>query len=365
MARRKLIWHLGLADAARPVIPPSLDRHREVLAEQGLVVVADRHEADLATHELLRTHREAGLRRSEVEGRWAAVADRVWAHRGTSIVSTPELGAADRAQLRLALDPLIGIEVHLVVTAEPFSDQVYGAWVGELLRGAGTGWKRYAGRVERPLVEPGRGHEQADRFWAGHELGSLLARWGWTLHADRLHVVTGDPETHWAELLRIAGADLVQAPPAVVAPHADPAPAAVLREVNRRSERPLSPVDRRLVLTGGDLGDVDAGERAPMPRQPWGAGSALVERWETQLRTAGHDVRGDLHTLLACERPAGLPGPRQRLATAAEELAEALQETTRLRARVAELEQDNARLDGKRRQWKRRATRDLDESRAG
>src|SRR5205814_3819889 len=53
------------------------------------------------------------LFRSEVEGCWARITDRVWEHKGVSLLSTPDLCAADKDQLLLALDPLIGIEVHL------------------------------------------------------------------------------------------------------------------------------------------------------------------------------------------------------------------------------------------------------------
>ncbi len=66
MSSRKLIWHLGTADAPRALIPANLTAHRESLAAAGVAVVASEEEASLATHELLRTHRQAGLRRRDV-----------------------------------------------------------------------------------------------------------------------------------------------------------------------------------------------------------------------------------------------------------------------------------------------------------
>ena len=202
MARRKLIWHLGLADAARPVIGANLEARRESLAESGVQVIATEDEARLATHELLRTHHQAGLRRAEVEGRWARVCDRVWQHKGVSVVSTPDLCLADKDQIRLALDPLIGVEVHLVVTADSLSQQLDGGWLAELRAGHSTGWEKYVDRV----LAPTPAHRQAEHFWAGHDLPAMLSRWGWTFHADRLHVLAcPDVGEQWRQFLDVAG----------------------------------------------------------------------------------------------------------------------------------------------------------------
>ena len=72
MARRKLIWHIGLAQAPRAVIGANLAAHREAIEAAGVRVAAPADEARLATHELLRTHRQAGLARHEVEGQLGA-----------------------------------------------------------------------------------------------------------------------------------------------------------------------------------------------------------------------------------------------------------------------------------------------------
>ena len=69
MARRKLIWHIGLAQAPRAVIEANLAAARARRSRRpayGVVATAD--EARLATHEILRTHREAGLSRQRRRG---------------------------------------------------------------------------------------------------------------------------------------------------------------------------------------------------------------------------------------------------------------------------------------------------------
>jgi hypothetical protein len=202
MARRTLIWHLGPAQPARPLVAANLEVYAQALATEGVQVVASAEEARLATHELLRTHRQAGLARADVEGRWARICDRVWQHRGVSLVSTPDLCVADKDQLKHALNPLIGVEVHLVLTLDTFSQQLYGGWLAELRSGRATGWDKYVARV----LAATREHRQAERFWTGHDLQAVLNRWGWTFHAERLHVVAErDVEQHWRQLLDVAG----------------------------------------------------------------------------------------------------------------------------------------------------------------
>ncbi len=347
MARRTLIWHIGLADPPRPVLTASLARHRAALEERGVRVVADADEARLATHELLRTHRQAGLARQEVEGCWARICDRIWQHKGVSLLSTPDLGAAEKDQVRLALAPLIGVEVHLVVTADSLSQQLYGGWLAELRAGRTTGWEKYVGRVLAHAVE-GTEHRQAEQFWAGHELASMVARWGRTFHADRLHVVAEqDLARQWAELLDLAGiADDGLA--AGIPPYADPAGVAVLRKVNRQVDEAIGQVPGQL-LAGADQ------DRAAMPVAATTALAPLVERWSATLARAGHDVRGDLAALVEEGTPRSLPGARDQLGVAVDALADVLADNRRLRGLVTDLEAERERLDRKRRSWKRRA----------
>ena len=345
MSKRKLIWHMGVAHAARPVVPANLAAHDESLAAAGAQVAATTDEARLATHELLRTHKAAGLSRREVEGCWARVCDRVWRHRGVSLLSTPDLCVADKDQIRLALDPLIGIEVHLVVTVESFSQQLYGGWLAELRSGRATGWEKYAARVlAQPPGHQSPDHEQAERFWAGHDLEALLSRWGWTFRAERLHVVASpDVSEHWRQLLEVAGLPAID--PTVVPPYADPAGVAVLRRVNRQLEAPLAPGSVGL-LTGVDR------EQSAMPVVPTPALLPLVDRWADTL--GAHDLRGNLSTLVDQGAAQPLPTAKDQLGAAVDALADSLADNSRLATLVASLESERDRLARKRRKWKRR-----------
>lgn len=351
MARRTLIWHLGLAHPARPVIGASLEGHRGRLAEAGLQVAATAAEARLATHELVRTHREAGLSRTDVEGRWARVCDRVWRHKGVSVLSTPDLAGADKDQLRLALDQLSGVEVHLVVTLDSLSHQLYGGWLAELRAGETTAWEKYAGRVISHAADGVIEHRQAEQFWAGHDPVALLARWAWTIRSERVHVlVATDPAEQWGGLLDVAGVGHRDDLPVVVPAYADPAGVAVLRRVNRQLERPVPPTSTD-VLSWRDH------ESAAVPVVETAQLQPVLAAWSSALDAAGYDVRGDLLTLTEGGEPRTLPGHRDQLGVAVDALADALAENDRLRREVRDLHTDNARLDRKRRKHKRRVAR--------
>jgi hypothetical protein len=315
MARRRVIWHLGLAHPLRDPVGAGLEQHSDALDAAGFRVIASPDEARLASHELLRTHADAGLAAEEVGGRWARITDRAWEHKGTSLLSTPDLCAADKDQLRLALDPLIGLEVHVVLTVAPWGEQLYGGWLAELAHeaerdtGGGTDWDTYVSRVSAAAGDA-KGHRQAEEFWAGHDLAAVLVRWGWTFHPDRLHVVaTADPAASWRRFLDLAGVAGPDQLPVVL-----PATSAVPQ--------------------------VDGA-----PVQP------LLDHWVETLPAAGHDVRGDLRDLGTQVAAAGSLDP------AVSALAGVLAENQRLRARVARLGIENERLNRKRRKHKRRLRR--------
>ena len=304
MSKRKLIWNFGLAHSARPVVAAGLAAHAESLEAHDVRVVASQAEARLATHDLLRTHRSAGLDRSEVEGQWARVCDRVWKHKGVSVLSTPDLCVADKDQIKLALDPLIGVEVHLVLTVDSRSEQLYGGWLAELRAGSSTGWEKY---VDRVLAEP-RQHRQAEEFWAGHDLEQLLARWGWTFRSERLHVLADESlAAQWSAFLELAG--LEGTPDVVVPACPDPQLPCCARSIDTSR-------------TGGRFG---------APAFPVG------ER-DSAAPGAGSGVGA---------------GVRDQLDLAVDALADVLAENDRLRAESTRLRADRDRLKRKRRKLKR------------
>lgn len=120
--KRKVFLHVGPRGAG-DVIEAALLHHRHALVELGIEVPArSAEEPFLAAVEILREHKAWGFTRKEVEGQWAALCRRI--HRGSqaAALSLPLLATADRAQIDLLVDGLVGLQVNVVVTAHPDDD---------------------------------------------------------------------------------------------------------------------------------------------------------------------------------------------------------------------------------------------------
>lgn len=342
MARRRLYWHLGPADTATTFLAHALDERSAELAALGLRVQATPVEASLATHELLRTHRAADLKRADVEGTWAEILDRIWKHKGNSVLSTPLLCAADREQLELALDGLRGIEVHLVLLVRPLPALVHDAWNQAVTAGAGTSLQKYLDRV----LEEGSEHDQAVAYRAGHDLPALLQRWTRTFHPDRVHVVDVDSDAAsiWNALMNVAGTPGVAVPEGTELVTLSTAATEVVRQLNKSGGEATPAVS---AAAASLMPSTDVAPSAPV-------GTDLVARtlagWTKAFADKGYDVRGSFS-------PAGIESDAREddpldVATAA--LAASSAEISALRRRVAELEHENKVLDKKRRKHKRR-----------
>jgi hypothetical protein len=238
---------------------------------------------------------------------WHEVEDAVWKHKGLTLLSTPHVARADDAAVGLRLAGLRDVELHLVLLVRDLPAQVYAAWQAGLQQGSTTSLATYAARV----LDPERSHWQAEEFWAGRDLSALLPRWTRAIHPYRVHVVAApaDPDGLWDAFLRQAGIGDVARPDVVVPP-------------SLRAE-----LDHERVLD-------------------------LTTRWSKLVADRGFDLDGSLIT--ASLTPASGAGREQQFEAVVELLAATTQEVERLGAEVLHLRRENARLDRKRRQHKRR-----------
>lgn len=163
MARRTIFLHVGLPGHGLTELDHTLRRHEDALLIQGVrLPTTSGREAHRAATEIRRTHRQAGYRRRDVEGTWAAICRRAFKHKGTSLIVQEDLAAATPDQIALLLDGLAGFRVEVVVTADP------------------------------PLDDA--------------QLTSVLATWSPHVHPGRLHVVSpGTPDEAAARLAALVG----------------------------------------------------------------------------------------------------------------------------------------------------------------
>ncbi|PVG84303.1 hypothetical protein DDE18_01335 [Nocardioides gansuensis] len=119
MAKKKVFLHIGAAVPGVSETHTAL-RDSAATAEAGLAVPKlDQADLDRADIEIRRRHKAEGLKRKDVEGAWAEVCRKAFkaARKGHDVViSQPGFVEADYQQVALALDGLVGLQLHLVVT---------------------------------------------------------------------------------------------------------------------------------------------------------------------------------------------------------------------------------------------------------
>lgn len=360
MARRIVHVHIGLPGAGSDFVAAALDRHADALKEQGVLAPATAAEMFRAALEITRAHRSWGLRRKDVEGAWAKVCRRVHKARRRAVVGHELLAAARPDQVALLLDGLAGCEVHVVVVARDPGTALESGWSHAVAAGSPVSFARYRRRV----LDPERLHQQAQDFWAAHDLPAVLERWSTALgDPARVHVVVppsgdGDPRPAvWRTLAGLVGFEPL--PLASTDELAlDRVSASVARAVNDAIDGRLDPRSHREALRH-HLGDGGAGLR-PLPSPAvYDDLVRVADRWREALAAGGHDVIGDPADLApARPEPGGLhsaePPVEDRLALATDALADLMVETSRLRLRAAELESRNEKLEKKRRKLKKR-----------
>ena len=199
------------------------------------------------------------------------------------MLSTPDLCVADKDQIRLALDPLIGVEVHLVVTVDSFSQQLYGGWLAELRAGRATGWDKYVGRV---LAQPPGARAPAGRAVLGRPRpGCAAEQMGMDL--PRRAAARGGVsrrEGALAQFLDIAGL------PAGGLPSGG---AGVRRPGWCRRAAQGEPTARGPLVAGlGRAADRRRPRASAMPAVPTATLRPLVERWADTLAPAGTTCAG-------------------------------------------------------------------------
>ena len=280
MARRTVIWHIGPDDPGTAFLADALEAHREELGALGIALPA---------------------------GHWHEVEDQIWKHKGLSLLSTPAIARADADKVALRLAGLRDLEVQLIVLVRDLPSQVYAGWQAGLQHGSTTSLATYAARV----LDPTRGHWQAEEFWAGRDLDVLLPKWTRAIHPERVHVVAtpGDPDGVWAAFLGQAG---------------------------------IGDLARPEVLTPPALrADLDA-ERV----------LDLTTGWSKLIADRGFDLNGSLIT--ASLQPAKVASREDQFEAVVELLTATTAEVERLTTEVAALRLENTRLDSKRRKHKRR-----------
>ncbi|KQY57138.1 hypothetical protein [Nocardioides sp. Root140] len=139
MARKKkIVLHIGPNPSELAQAHDALAAEAPLLETVGYAVAgATGDQLDAAAHEMLRSHKSAGLKRKDVEGSWAAACRRIAKAKVDAVVSQPRFCTADGAQIALIVDALAGLDVHVVATPEEGEepDELVARWSKHLKPG--------------------------------------------------------------------------------------------------------------------------------------------------------------------------------------------------------------------------------------
>ncbi|MBM9458717.1 hypothetical protein JK386_02270 [Nocardioides sp. zg-536] len=306
---RRVLLHVGTPKTGTSYLQDVLFSNRELLLTHGISYPADRFDAHfLAALDLMRL-RWGGLE-MEAVGAWDRLAAQVREHDGTSIISHEILATASRTQVARALESLghradgTGAEVHLVISARDLVRQIPAEWQENVKHRESF---RYA-RFLKLIADPERDSRVGAWFWAAQEVPDILARWGATIPAERIHVVTvprpgGPPDLLWQRFQKAFG--LTDIDLAAVTERTNPSlgvpESALVRRINKVASRDLAPASYRPLvrelLAHRTLSQRTDSPRLSLPPEayPWVA--ELEEAWIAELAGKGYDVVGDLADL--------------------------------------------------------------------
>lgn len=313
---RRLYLHVGSPKSGTTYLQRVLEVNRERLAAAGVLVVGDsqvdRIHAAMAVRDDPRLQRLPARRRQS----WQRLVEQVRSWSGDSAVLSYELfSAASKDQAEKALSDLAtidGLEVHVVITSRDLGLSVPSAWQERLK----FGLRR---RLES-WTPPPESHRRSEWGWRTMDPAGVARRWGSTLPAAQVHVVTvpragGDPAELWHRFAQACALDDLALELSVGRSNESlgVVEAELLRRVNGRLPEPLRSDNReqavwlRDTLAHGILAGLGDEQIGTPPAQLEQAGQ-VAERAREQIEAAGWSVHGDLTDLAASTRGTRLPG---------------------------------------------------------
>jgi hypothetical protein len=351
---KRVLLHVGTPKTGTSYLQDVLYRNRRTLAAADILYPVDRFDAHfLAALDLMRL--PWGGLEAEAVGAWDRLAARVRGHHGTAIISHEILATASRSQAGRALESLghgAGAEVHLVLSVRDLVRQIPAEWQENVKHRQALTYGAFLDQVQ----DPRRESRIATWFWGVQEIPDILNRWGHDLPPERIHLVTVPPaggphQLLWKRFSVVFGLDGLdldleaeRANPSLGAPET-----ALLRRVNRASNRELNPGDYR-PLVRELLAHQTLSKRTRSPRlalppdvHPWA--QAVTRSWVAEIEQRGYDVVGDLDDLAGAPPVTRYadpdhPSEKQVAAAAVDAIKALLLESARLRQAEERLRQE-------------------------
>ncbi len=181
---KRLYLHIGAPKSGTTYLQAILEGNAAVLAERGVLVVAA-HQRLRRVHAAMAIREDSRLAKlpPEAAAAWDLLVAEIKSWSGDTAICSYELFAAASAEkAQKALAKLDGIEVHVVITARDLARAMPSAWQERL---------KFA--LTEPLVTfaPDRTMgARAQWGWRTMDPAGVAQRWGASLPAEQVHIVT-------------------------------------------------------------------------------------------------------------------------------------------------------------------------------
>jgi hypothetical protein len=300
----KVLLHVGTPKTGTSYLQDALFHNRARLRSHGILYPADRFDAHfLAGLDLMRM--PWGGLETQAVGAWDRLAEQVRNWNGTAIISHEILAHASAPQIERALASLGDAELHVIVSARDLVRQIPAEWQENVKHRRTISYGKFLDAIR----DPARATRTGSWFWGVQELPDILARWGGTLPASQVHLITvprpGSPRTllgeRFTEAFGLGGlrVDLQgeRSNPSLGVPET-----ALMRRINRAVNDVLPPADYRPLvrelLAHQTLSRRTTSPRLAVPADVHAWATELAESWVAVLRERQYAVTGDLGELV-------------------------------------------------------------------
>jgi hypothetical protein len=330
-APKRVFLHVGAPKTGTSQLQDLLFLNRDELRGHGVLYPAEQFDDQFIAALDLIGKRWGGLE-ERAQGTWARLVEQVNGFDGHTVVISHEVFAGATAeQARRALRDLDG-QVHVVCSARDLRRQVPAEWQEGVKHRRALSYATFCA----DLVSDSPRTELVRWFWTVQDLPAVLERWGATLPAERVHLVTvpppGAPHDLLVErFLGLLGIDAAWLPNITNRANASmgAAETTLVRRLNDRL--PGSRLDGevyrpyvRELLVHRTLAARPGSVRLTLPADLEDWARERTQEWLRRLDEAGYDVVGDLAELApAAAAPADWYDPDT--APAEDQLAAALE----------------------------------------
>ncbi len=300
----QVYFHVGAPKTGTTFLQGVMRHNREALRDQGVLYPGTTARDHLHASQVVREVTKQPRRGDRVEA-WDRLVAELADWQGVGIISHEFFGMATEEQARTAIEQLAPAEVHVVLTARDYVRQFAADWQESLKMGLDLTLEDFLRRAHRNRLPRPWG-------WNAHDIVATLERWGSSLPAERVHVVTVPQAGAPRDLLLRRFCSVVQVDPDALdlgAAFSNESLGVVQAELLRRLKPHLStplddPPERHRWLRAYFAHEVllaQGGDRFTLRPDQAEVLTGRAHDAIDALRAAGYDIVGDLDELL--------PGP--------------------------------------------------------